>query len=60
MNKGLAAHIVVTIAYALCILYIVNGEGTTIKERLLIVLVGFFINITTGVLCDKWYDQKIN
>lgn len=62
MNKGLAAHIVVTIAYALLVLWVLDGEKVDIEDRAFIVYLAVMVNAFTGIFCsdNEWYDQKIN
>ena len=62
MNKGLAAHIIATIVYALLVLYIFDGECMTKKERLLVVYISILVNllVSMGGSMNEWYDEKIN
>ena len=62
MNKGLSAHIIVTIVYALCIQYIFDGYGISKRERVIIVVICLCFNFLTTIVSfeNDWYKEKIN
>jgi hypothetical protein len=61
MNKGLAVHIIVTIIYALLILYVLDGVKVDLEGRAFITYLALMVNLFTVIFCDdnEWYDQKI-
>lgn len=61
MNKGLAIHIIVTIVYALLVLFIIDGERIEIKHRVNIVLAGLVVNLITCIVCsdNEYYNDTI-
>ena len=64
MNKGLFAHIVATIIYVILVLFVLNGESTSIGGRVLIVLLLIVFQFITASFIgsiegQKWYEEKI-
>lgn len=61
MNKGLAIHIIVTIIYALLVLYIIDGEKIDIKYKVNIILAGLAVNLITCIVCsdNEYYNDTI-
>lgn len=61
MNKGVFAHMIASMIYALLVLYVTGDIDTTLGARILIVMIFLFFNIITAAFNDinDWYKEKL-
>lgn len=61
MNKGLFAHIVATMLYALLVLFVLGDYTTSLGDRVFITTILLLINMFVCAASDinEWYDKKI-
>lgn len=62
MNKGLFAHIIATVIFICCSLYIIGDNEIDMFDRGMIVFMFVITHLIAGAICDvnDYYDQKMN